>query len=104
MAGYRYKISLRITHPSESLEGMTAELGVAPLRTWAVGAPRTTPRGQPLKGIYRESYWTAQLADGVSADRDLAAALTGVLDKLSAKKDFLTNLTNSGGRLEFFIG
>jgi hypothetical protein len=103
-AEYRYSISLRVTHPSRSLDDLTAELGIVPSRTWRAGEPRTTPRGEPLNGLYGEHYWTARLVDGVSTDRNLATALAAVLDKLFVKKEFIASLSKSGGRSEFFIG
>src|SRR5579863_6626543 len=102
--GYRYCISLRVTHPSRSLDDLTVELGIVPNRTWRAGEPRTSPRGKPLKGVYGEHYWTARLVDGVSTDRDLTTALAAVLDSLFVKKEFIANLSKSGGRSEFFLG
>jgi hypothetical protein len=104
MAGYRYIISLRIEHPTRPLDDLGVELDVTPSRVCRAGAPRTSPRGVPLSGVYAENFWTARILEGADTDRDLAAAITVVLDQLSPKKDFLLGLVTSGGRSELFIG
>src|ERR1700741_1834532 len=102
MAGYDYSISLRISHPSRALEDLAAELHLATTRMWEAGASRTTKGGAPLAGSYEDNFWTAKIVKGSSVNRDLASALADVLEKLSPKKDFLINLTATGGKTELF--
>lgn len=104
MAGYRYRISLRIWHPTRSLEGMATELNLTPTRLVLAGTPRTTKAGAPLSGVHTENYWTAEIIAGAYADRSLASALRDVLESLTPKRDLLRGLTVDGGRVELFIG
>jgi hypothetical protein len=101
---YSYKISLRIFHPTADPAAFTEALGIQPGRSWLVSAPRTTPRGTPLKGLNAKSYWTARLADGASIDAPLADAVHDVLDRLRGRKGFFRDVVKSGGRAELFIG
>jgi hypothetical protein len=101
---YWYIISLRIRHPTRSLDDLGVELNLTPSRVSQAGAPRTSLRGAPLSGVYAENFWTASILEGALTDRDLAAAITVVLDQLSPKMDFLLGLVASGGRSELFIG
>ena len=104
MGDYTYKVSLRLRHPTTASAEFTAELGVQPSRSWEAGAPRTTPKGTPLSGVNKETYWIANYVEGASANADLAAAVGGVLDKLAKHQAFFDALSASGGRAEFFIG
>src|ERR1700680_2161881 len=81
---YWYIISLRIRHPTRSLDHLGAELNLTPSRVSRAGAPRTSPRGAPLSGVYAENFWTASILEGVLTDRDLAAAITVALDQQAA--------------------
>jgi hypothetical protein len=67
-------------------------------------APRQTPKGTPLKGVYKENYWMARFVDGSSVDRNLAAAIDAVLDRLADRKAFFRDFAQSGGRSELFVG
>lgn len=104
MAGYSYCISLRLEHPSRDPVEFTAALGTEPSRTWRAGEPRTTPKGAPLEGLRRESFWTATLAEGAWPPEELGIALSRVIDVLEEKASFFVDLNRSGGRAEFFIG
>ena len=59
MSGYQFSISLRIEHPSMDPARITKGLSVEPIRAWQAGMARTTPKGAPLAGTYRESYWNS---------------------------------------------
>ena len=99
---YRFKISLRLVHPSADLSPCSAEFGLEPSRQWLAGEPRTTPRGNPLEGLRRESYWTAPLE--TSADKRLEGALARIAQWLEEHDLFMTNHAGSGGSAELFIG
>lgn len=99
---YRFKISLRLTHPSEDLSECSAEFGLEPSRQWKVEDPRTTPHGNPLDGVRRESYWTSPL--DTAAHNDLEGALAQVAQRLCEHAPFLSGHARSGGSAEIFIG
>lgn len=104
MAEYTYSVSLRFTHPFRSPAEITSALQLEPSRLWSVGNPRTTPKGSPLKGVYKENYWVAPIVNGSSTDVSLAGAIASALDRLEAHKGFFQDFVGSGGRSELFIG
>jgi hypothetical protein len=104
LPSYRHCVSLRFRHPTIDPEEITAALGLTPTVTHHAGKPRRTPKGTPLKGKWRESYWTANLAEGNANKDDLPNTLTALLDALAGKRDFLQRIRAEGGQAEFFIG
>lgn len=99
---YRFKISLRLVHPSVDLSPCSKEFGLEPSRQWIAGEPRTTPRGNPLGGLRCESYWTAPL--NISSSNRLVGALADIAQWLEAHETFMVNHAGSGGTAELFIG
>lgn len=104
MNPYRCKISLRIQHPGANPADITSVLGVNPFRSWRAGEPRSTLKGTPLEGTWRDSYWTAPVAEGRWPQERLADAIAALLDQLAAHRDFLRQLRSNGGRVELFVG
>jgi Domain of unknown function (DUF4279) len=104
MNPYRYKISLRIRHPSIDPIEITCALRLSPSRAWRAGEPRTTPKGNSLEGNFLDSYWTTEVVEGASPGKALATALAEVLDHLTPHKDFIRRIWSQGGRVELFIG
>lgn len=74
-----HKISLRFRHNTLDPADITATLGIKPLRCWRAGAPRCTPKGNPLEGTWPQSFWAASLADGQWPKEPLVDALSGVV-------------------------
>src|SRR5690606_11910276 len=99
---YRFKISLRLVHPSADLSSCSGEFSLEPSRQWLAGEPRTTPRGNPLEGVRSESYWTAPL--DVSSNKRLEGALAETARWLEEHGSFLASHARSGGSAELFIG
>jgi hypothetical protein len=102
MQRYSYTISVRIWHPSITPDVITRVLGISPNVTAEFGKPRSTPKGTPLQGTYRESYWNADpfnRGEYSSTDDLIEDALTGVLQVLEPKKDFLLKLRGDGARV-----
>src|SRR5436190_19494451 len=104
MAGYQYSISLRIFHATRTLNDVTDTLGIEPTHRAVAGAPRMTLGGRALRGVNRQSYWTASLWNGNFKDQPLCDALAATLDRLEPHREFLVDLVASGARAEFFIG
>ncbi len=101
---YRYKISLRVWHPSMDPARISATLGLSPSRLWRAGEPRSTPTGRLLKGERAETYWYAQISAGTEADTELGAAISKAIDRLMPNKAFFHQIRAEGGKAEFFIG
>lgn len=99
---YRLKISLRLQHPRRDLSGCSAEFGAVPVREWRVGDARKTPRGQPLEGLWNDSYWTASL--DVGDGEQVEDALSRVGRWLDGHAAFLQDHLASGGSCSLFIG
>jgi hypothetical protein len=101
---YRYRISLRITHPRLDPREITSNLAIKPKWTWCVGELRKTTSGTPLSGTYLHSYWYVRLRDGEYSDKSLADAIDELLGDLLPHKDYFGSLCKSGGHVEFFVG
>jgi len=104
MGLYRFDVSLRFHHPNIDPNEITDTLGIAPKNSWRAGEPRITPKGTPLPGIRRETYWYAKVSSGESQTKRLGAALHEILDKLEKHREFLRRIRTECGRVEFFIG
>jgi hypothetical protein len=104
MNSYRYKISLRVRHPSIDPAEITYAVGLTPSRYWRAGEPRTTPRDKPLEGIWPHTYWTARVMEGEWPGKGLQVAIGELLDQLELSKGFLEKVHSEGGTVEFFIG
>jgi hypothetical protein len=104
MNDYRFKISLRVRHPSMDPARITDALGLIPSRSWRSGEPRATPKGTPLKGKWPDSYWTTHISEDRLADKTLPTAIREALERLTPHKDFLHQIRSEGGAAEFFIG
>jgi hypothetical protein len=59
MHNFAFVIDLRIWHPSIDPKVISVMLGLVPKHQSRAGEPRITPKGQPLVGVYAESYWSA---------------------------------------------
>jgi hypothetical protein len=103
---YRYSISLRLTHPSIDPAAISKALKLKPSRSWRAGDVRTTPTGSPLKGMWRETYWTSGnlLRGKWPRGKDLRDAIDELVRQFRARKNFFHKVRDEGGRIEFFIG
>ena len=95
-----FRISLRITHPSALPQLISKQMAHAPDLEHAVGAPRSTPKGTALPGVYKESFW---LLRGPSSQnlQEVVAWANSVTSPCSA---FLQEVVQTGGAVEYFIG
>ena len=101
MQQYSFVIALRFWHPSIEPAAITDQLGFKPSRSWQAGYDRFTPKGTPLDGVHRESYWHSEpLVPGWRDSTDTAAqdAVLQLLQHLAPHGSFLRDLTSKGGR------
>jgi hypothetical protein len=106
-APYSYSVSLRIFHPSIDPGALTKTLALKPSNAWKAGEPRRTPRGQPLNGINRGSFWTARLIQkryATTPRRSLEAALASEVKRLQKHRSLFRRIQKAGGRTELFVG
>jgi len=107
MHPYTYAISLRVCHPNIDPTAITDALALEPARAWKSGSPRQTPKGTPLEGVYRETYWyTKLIPDGeCSSEGTLFEEYLAHFEKMLApSKEFFARIRAEGGRVELFIG
>lgn len=64
MNPYQYVISLRIWHPTFPKEEISEMVGRCAKHSWTVGTPRISPKGNPLGGLHKSTYWTTELTEG----------------------------------------
>src|SRR5438270_12365438 len=94
--GAEYWISIRLEHPTMDPSGFADRFGVSAVRKWRAGEPRTTPKGQPLDGVYPSSYWCYS-SKGLFPDVD--SAMEPILKILEGASDFLSHFVGSGGQV-----
>jgi Domain of unknown function (DUF4279) len=101
MQHYSFTVTLRFWHPSIDPDTITTQLGIKPKHSSKVGQPRITPKGTPLEGAYRESYWHAEpLWQGWrdSTDTEAENAILELLPRLTPHREFIQQLLATGGR------
>ena len=101
MDSVRFRVSLRLRHPSVPESDISAHLAMSPDVSWNVGDERVSVKGTALGGIRSETYWTCVLAE--AADQDLSDLLREKLGYLEKRKLFLKNFMATGGSLEFYV-
>lgn len=111
MNPYKYKISLRLRHPSLNLAKISAELlKLAPTlkigRISNFGEKRTTPAGKPLDGNYKASIAGFVFAEHTygSKDKTLEDTVSEILDEFKPSKSLLNSFFKEDGRAELFVG
>jgi len=100
---YHFRISLRVRHPAMDPEQITEALGIKPKRFWKAGEPRQTPKGMPLAGSNRDTFWTAEIAAG-RWPLEVNEAIYDVLKKLVLHRSFLHHIRAEDGAVELFVG
>ena len=106
-APYSYSVSLRIFHPRMDPGAFSKSLRLKPSNAWKAGESRRTPAGQPLKGINRESFWTARLIQkryATTPHRSLEASLASEVKRLQKHRALFRRIQRTGGRAELFVG
>ena len=101
---YSYAVGLRIEHPQIDPSEITANLGILPKRAFRVGEPRTGPKGSPLPGLNKSSYWVAEVCEGDFREAELALVLDKLLDSYTPFKEFFRSIRRTGGQIEIFVG
>src|SRR5689334_9034890 len=97
----RYHVGLLIKHPNIDPARLTERLRLQPDSFQIAGAPRMTPKGNPLPGMHRESGWSHWF--GVERNRFFFEDVAKLIDILEPHKDFLHQIVNEGGRIEVIV-
>ena len=98
----RFKLSLRIRHPSIDPALITDRLGLTQTNSFRFGERRSTPKGELLEGVNKESLWFLR----VPAEHHtcISESTRGLNEILKPHQDFLRTIVEQGGVVEYFIG
>lgn len=102
MTKQEFTISLRVKHPVYSELLIVESLGMTPRVSHAAGAPRTTPTGQPLDGLYKETFCVCNLIDQQRGW--FVEGVSELLPSLAKHREFLSSIADTGGSSELYIG
>ncbi len=91
----RFRIGMRVTHPTLDLAPVLAPLGIIPMHSKVAGAARVGVKGQSLPGTYRFSFWN--WSRQIKGDRDFAAAALRLAETLAPHRELFQTLKGSGG-------
>lgn len=94
-------VLVRFRHPTKDLTFLSSLLDLPCSRSWVAGTPRQTPIGEPLSGVYADSYWYSRL-DFPSED-GFGKQLVFAMDILVNAKERLYELKKSGGKIEIYL-
>ncbi|MBL8958076.1 MAG: hypothetical protein JNK82_45300 [Myxococcaceae bacterium] len=98
---FTYSASIRFKHPKRDTTLFDKIVGKQPGRRWRVGEQRSTPKGNPLTGVYRESYCFYKIGKG---DReDLCACLRKMNRRLARHKRRLAAWRKHGGTIMYYV-
>jgi len=98
-----YKVSIRVSHPVLRAEEIAARVGLKTRVVQSVGDARATPKGTKLEGTYERSYVLFDLEE-FEGVRGIEATLKIALATLAHVRPYLSELVETGGRVEFSIG
>ena len=99
---YNYALSFRAHHPTLSAKEVRAVFRMRPKISRRVGEPRRTPRGNLLKGVWKNTYLCFEVT--VRVGEELPDAIERILKKLRKRSKEIQAFRASGGRMDFFIG
>ncbi len=97
-----FEIAIRIRHPTIDPKEITSHLCWEPSYSYMVGEPRTTPKGNSIDGINKETFWYVELA--TATFKDIRNAIESTNNRLIGHKKYLEELVISEGKIEYFIG
>ncbi len=97
-----FKVSMHVTHPEIDPAEITTALEMSPHRAIKAGAPRTTRKGEPLKGTYEFSCWSHDF--DVEGARELGVVLENLVERLRPHRKFFHRMVEEGGSVELFCG
>src|SRR5258708_36972834 len=94
-------LDLRIVHPKVDPTEVSKRLGLGLFRGWRAGDVRTNPKGAKIGGVRKESYCSFTLEE--SSSLGPAALLRKWNQRLSSKRNYLKQLGDTGGVVEYYV-
>lgn len=111
MYPYKYKISVRLRHPSLNLTKISQEIcellpDVLLKQVCNAGDERITPKGNKIPGICTQSHFAFAFSEDTTNtdENSLEAAILETLTKLEPCNKLLREFVTAAGSIEFFIG
>ena len=107
MEPYRYRVSFRIKHPNIDPSEITYRLGIEPSSSWKVGDPIVGKNGEIREGTRKQSFWRYQPHKEqrlLSSEQYLEDYLEKITESLTVHKEYFSEIVNSGGNINYFIG
>lgn len=98
----RVDVELFIVHPTMGTGEITDALGLEAQNAHDVGHARTTPKGTPLVGKYRDTRWRHSIRYEIT-DQWFADKVTSFVESLVPHKAFLRDLRASGGSAQIIV-
>lgn len=71
------------------------------MRRWSSGESRTTPKGTPFSGVYKETYCCFDLIN--NASQDLSIVLKSANEELQRSGELIREVVATGGRIEYYV-
>jgi hypothetical protein len=98
-----YSISINVVarHSLVPQSEIVAELAWVPINAWSAGDGRVTPAGTKMPGTRTETMCAFRFE---TIDESGTSALTGVLEHLAVRRDFIKRFVNGGGEFAINIG
>jgi len=98
---YRFRVSLRIWHPTKDPDEYTQSLGLSPHVSASAG--EMVYRNGVARGIAKESYWSHEFEPS-DVPEDVDQLMERVVDRLASHASLIHEVGATGGQAELFIG
>lgn len=94
-------VSLRFWHPTLDLSFLSLLLELPSHRSWKSGSCRQTPKGSPLAGVNKNSYWVSRLE--FSDNDGFKKQFVLVVDHLVKVEQEILKFIKSDGKIEIYF-
>lgn len=94
----RFVTALFIIHPTIDPDEITRQLSLLPHNVHPAGASRTTPKGTPLGGVYRDTRWRHTIEHS-TREQWFVHEVEALVARIEPHGDFLSRLKSTGGTI-----
>ena len=102
MHPYKLKISLRVSHPSLTADEICNGINLKAVTKWSVGEGNQDSAGNPMPRIRKNSYCLFKF--NRLHGEEMAEILFAATEMLTPDREFLLQVTETGGVVELFLG
>jgi hypothetical protein len=100
---FRFKVSLRVFHPTWPADEIIAHFGRKPTIANSAGEQRRTSKGTKLDERYSRTYVSFELETAQEAELE-ESLKSELASPMLADAAYLQTCTSTGGKIEFFVG